>query len=161
MQIRAIVSKRSDVFRGAALIVVAVIRQSFVSKVARGRARQENGTGTFEGRPLRIRSRWISTVSSDDHEDVRGRAAVDAIPAEALADSERVQDRGDPVGRERRYHTARLQEVPGGVPGRAPARLQNDQHHELHQAAEPLRFSQGHGLGLLQLLQPARARVPA
>lgn len=92
------------------------------------------------------------------------RAAVDAIPAEALADSERVRDRGDPVGRERRHHTARLQEIPGGVSGRAPADLQDEQYHELHQAAEPLRLSQDHvprpRLGL-QLLQPERPRVPA
>lgn len=75
-----------------------------------------------------------------------------------------MQDRGDPVGRERRHDTARLQDVPGGVPGRAPADLQDEQHHQLHPAAQPLRLSQGHvprPRVRLQLLRPARARVPA
>lgn len=132
-----------------------------------GEERDKTRHGTFETHrdTDKYARRPFDQPIFNDYEDIRGlRAAVDAIPAEALADSERVRDRGDPVGCEGRHHTAQLQEVPGGVPGRAPAHLQDEQHHELHQAAEPLRLSQGHvprPRPGLQLLQPARARVPA
>ncbi|CAL1684804.1 unnamed protein product [Lasius platythorax] len=129
------------------------------------REHDADGNATFE--TFSIRFSAFSAPSDNNNRDKnvrRLRAAVDAIPAEALANSERMPDRSDQVEREWRHRAARLQEIPDRVLGRSPTHLQDEQHHELHPAAEPLRFPQGHlpqpGSNL-QFLQPVRARVPA
>lgn len=65
----------------------------------------------FETSSIRVRTerslggRVVAAATNNDNdndEDVRGlRAAIDAIPAEALENRERVQERRDPMGRER------------------------------------------------------------
>lgn len=151
-------------FPTAAEIIVVVTRQSLVSKVVclflsrqnrasctcndtrRGQTRSKHSRSAFEPNDLLanvLPPRPRDNGDDDDDKDVRGlRVAIDAISAEAVENCQRVQERRDPMGPERRHHTARLQEIPDGVPGRATAYLQDNQHHELHQAAESLWFPQ-------------------
>lgn len=124
-------------------VTVLCFEGSLLSRRARRNETTRTKRETFETSSSRFRA--FPTRRTTATKDVRGtlRPAVDAIPAEALADSERVPDRSDSVEREWRYRAPRLQEIPDRVLGRASAHLQDEQHHQFHPPAESLRFPQG------------------
>lgn len=143
-------------------VTVFCFEGSLVSR----RARLDDTDETRRSKHSRFDSPHFPLPPNNCDKNVRRTlcAAVNAIPAEALANSERMPDRGDTMGCEWRYRTARLQEISDRVLGRTPAHLQDEQHYELHSAAESLWFPQGdfpQPRSNLQFLQPARARVSA